>query len=93
MGTTLQSKMAIMMALPIRLKMQKRIGKPTPILLITTDQEWEVLYLQIQNKREMYVDFFGTIAEGFHFLKLHSITSLFILCYAVRQLLPFGNSV
>ncbi len=50
MVTTLQFKMAIMMALPIRLKMQKRIGKQTPILLITTEQEWEVLYLPIQSK-------------------------------------------
>ena len=50
MATTLQFKMAIMMALPIRLKMQKRIGKPTPILLITTGQEWEVLYSPIQSK-------------------------------------------
>lgn len=43
MATTLQFKMAIMMALPIRSKMQKRIGKPTPILLITTGQEWEII--------------------------------------------------
>ena len=50
MVTTLQFKMAIMMALPIRLKMQKRIGKQTPIHLITIDQEWEVLYLPIQSK-------------------------------------------
>ena len=49
MVTTLQFKMVIMMALPIRLKMQKRTGKPTPILLITIDQEWEVLYSPIQN--------------------------------------------
>lgn len=50
MVTILQFKMAIMMALPIRLKMQKRIGKPTPIHLITTDQEWAVLYSPIQCK-------------------------------------------
>ena len=42
--------MVIMMALPIRLKMRKKIGKPTPILLITIDQEWEVLYSPIQSK-------------------------------------------
>lgn len=39
------------MALPIRLKMQKRTGKQTPTLLITIDQEWEVLYSLILNKR------------------------------------------
>ena len=43
-------KMVIMMVLPIRLKMQKRTGKPTPTLLITTDQEWEVSYSPIQSK-------------------------------------------
>ncbi len=51
MATTLQFKMGTMMALPIRLKMQKRTGKQTPTLLITIDQEWEVLYSLIQNKR------------------------------------------
>ena len=50
MVTTLQFKMGTMMALPIRLKMQKRTGKQTPTLLITIDQEWVVLYLQIQSK-------------------------------------------
>ena len=50
MATTLQFKMGTMMALPIRLKMQKVTGKPTLILLITTDQEWEVSYLPIQSK-------------------------------------------
>ena len=39
------------MTLPIRLKMQKRTGKQTPTLLTTIDQEWEVLYSLIQNKR------------------------------------------
>lgn len=43
MATTLQFKMGTMMALPIRLKIQKRTGKQTPTLLITIDQEWEVL--------------------------------------------------
>lgn len=41
-----------MMVLPIRLKMQKRIGKQIRTLLITTEQEWEVLYLPIQSKSE-----------------------------------------
>ena len=50
MATTLQFKMGTTMALPIRLKMQKRTGKQTPTLLITIDQEWEVLYSLIQNK-------------------------------------------
>lgn len=50
MVTTLQFKMAIMMEKQILLKLQKRTGKPTPILLITTGQEWEVLYLPIQSK-------------------------------------------
>ena len=51
MATTLQFKMGTMMTLPIRLKMQKRTGKQTPTLLTTIDQEWEVLYSLIQNKR------------------------------------------
>ena len=50
MVTTSQFKMVTMTALPIRLKMQKKIGKQTPILLITIDQEWVVLYLPIQSK-------------------------------------------
>ena len=54
MATTLQFKMVTMMVLPIRLKMQKRTGKPTPILLITTGQEWEVLYSPIQSKAKTH---------------------------------------
>lgn len=50
MATALQFKMVTMMVLSIRLKMQKRTGKPTPTLLITTDQEWEVLHSPIQSK-------------------------------------------
>ena len=52
MARTLQFKMVTMMVLPIRLKMQKRIGKQIRTLLITTEQEWEVLYLPIQSKSE-----------------------------------------
>lgn len=54
MVITLQFKMVTMMVLPIRLKMQKRTGKPTPILLITTGQEWVVLYSPIQSKAKTH---------------------------------------